>query len=330
MTFLPARLEWTRAEVQTRMYLVRHTVGPFQYTLRVPRNWEAVTPVANRVRSSRLAAFVAPFPVRAEIEVTVVHLAREVDPADFSENEILASGAEIVERRDVYGPTGWVADFASRRRRDGRTYVTRTTMAKDASALYQVHCSAVEEAYPALSDLFLAALASFRLTSPTHRTLAEKTRSYNYVDPYVFGFQYPASWNVVPEQSTLKLTSLRLDNQSGGRCAGRLYVTLQAARTIDPPAALRDTVTRITGTPADSLEFVRRGAPPIAGFDQSFETVLPVFKHVAMECRALLLTTDAARLAISVYGPHREISPAWWAVNKRAYEIVTDSVSVIL
>ena len=197
--------------------------------------------------------------------------------------------------------------------------------------LYRVDCTAAEVEYAALADLFLLALASFRLMEPTHRTVAEPTQSFRYVDPCPFLFQHPLSWSVVPEHLSRDAVTLRLDNLSGDRCAGRLYVALAPiARSADARAALSDLVFRIAGARIVAQDIQESERPPIEGLDSPVETVVPVALGAHdLECRALLARGGKVQLGIAVLGPSRSSSPDWWAVNKRTYEIVRDTMSVV-
>lgn len=301
------------------------------FTLLAPPGWTWRLPSESPYPAGLLLSLVdgAPGHVVAEIAVAADELPREVSPAEWVRNELERRGHAPVAQREQYGPLGAVADLLTRTEGPGGTFLARTNMVKDGPRLFTLTCQAREDVYPARAGDFFATLASFHLLHPEKKTLAEPLAPFCELYPSTFGFSHPASWRLVREAESETACDVRLDNVDGDRCAGRIFVQARAGGS--PRAMMPELLARIEATGV-----VPEGRPPLApcdppeGFVRAFSMVTPARRtDLDAEVRVSAFESEGTCLLLGLSGPARSLSSDWWAINKRAFEIVCESAYVV-
>lgn len=307
--------------------------GPpeWRYELAIPRTWRLENALYGDSRGFRsVARFVPSEGLDAEVLVSVGCYRRDVNPADWLDISWDLAGGVVVRRRDWPTPAGIMADVLVRHTVAGRPSLWRGTILKDRDRLFRVEARAAEEIYPGLAQDLFVSVASFRLLHPEGRPTAEPLFESSHDAPVVVRFQRLASWDAAPPKADNCGCELQVTTHDLGVEVGRITVEVRTPLTGRTPY-------RLAQECAEHLKnrgFQLRGAPvlpvePPAGF-LAAAIYAPTARHEGREFDSpiLLLQHAEALVALSLLGPARRESPEWWAINKRAFEIVRDSLVI--
>jgi hypothetical protein len=326
----PDKPALTSDDIARRMGGLRFTGSDderLHFEMLAPRGWTWRDPAEAKSPPGVLLSLVDESPGKAEISVTADELSREVSPAEWVKNRLERAGHSILAERQEYGAIGAFADVLTEAVGPEGRLLARTNMVKDAGRIFSITCAAREDVFPKRADEFFGSLASFKLLHPENAPLAEPLSTFTELYPAVFGFRYPASWRLVEEVAgTEEACDVRLDNFDGERCAGRIYVHARAAE--QPRKLVSGLFARLEQAGIRAL-----GRPDLApeaapeGFLKASSLVSPAtYQGDKMEIRAVVLEIEGLSLLLALGGPARAMSADWWAINKRAFEIVRASV----
>lgn len=229
------------AELTARYHRVRDERGrdpADHYHVVLPRHWETSGEPPARATDDE------PFTRHAlhgsageaTLEITTVHLPREVAGADWLELALSSLGHEIVHRVRTPTPGGDAADLLTRSEQDGARYVSRWRTIKDGRAdgarLFCLEARAAETRYRELAQDLYVAVHGFELLRPSAWPLAEDLRTYARATPGDFAVLYPRSWSASELHASGDAVALELHNDLGDVELGRISV-LCSARGVD-------------------------------------------------------------------------------------------------
>ena len=298
---------------------------------RAPSPWQPQPVEHETPRGSRpLARLVAPAGQSAGVRVDAIELDRDVNPADWLEIGYEASGAEILKRRVVFGPRGKVADLLVRCDGDNGPTLRRGMIVKDGPRMFRVEARAAEDAYAELAEDLLTCLASFKLLHPEGTPTAEPVVEENLAGPVPFRFQRLDSWQTVETGDNDQGTILHLASRHEEQDVGRITIEVRKKSpeeglqnlARDHAERLKAAGIHLTGAPVVPTE------PPERFQAAAVFTPSAKYDGHAFDSPVLLFESDEALAMVALFGPTRQESPEWWAINKRAFEIVRDSLNV--
>jgi hypothetical protein len=259
------------------------------------------------------------------VEVSVRAIDRELHPADLLDAELEENGAQVLERRIMPSPNGYELDVLYM---DASGTISRTRTLRDGNRLFEVTGSAPKEHFPNVAaDAFLA-LAGFRLLDPVGGTHVEQRLKWKEKQPQPIEFEYPESWEVMPVVQDDDLLALEITSEYQQSLTGRIQIEVhQAVPGVDALSilksfsdSLKDLGAHLSGAPVVP-------APPLPGFQQTrLYTPRVTFHDHQFDSPVLLLESPAAVIVLALLGTAKDHSPHWWAINKRAFEIVRDSL----
>jgi hypothetical protein len=299
------------------------------FTLLAPLGWRLIENGEGPSPPGLLVSLVLGAPRKAEIAVFVDDVPREVSPAEWTIHRLEQAGHTLWAKREEYTPIGAMADLLTRREDAQGTFIARTNMAKDGKRIFTITCQAREDEYERLADDFCVTLATFKLLHPERAPLAEPLSSYCYLWPVVTGFSYPESFRLDEEALSDTEYDVRLDNLSGDKAAGSIHVS---ARLDASPrrllAALHSKLQRLGAVFDDRPALEPEGAPK--GFTEASSVAWTGSDDGGdIELSAIAFSTDKATVLVSTWGPTRARAATDWMVQKRAFEIVRDTVYVV-
>ncbi|MFO0588702.1 MAG: hypothetical protein U0441_14225 [Polyangiaceae bacterium] len=267
----------------------------------------------------------------AEVSVIADEVPREVNPADWVSDRLASAGHAVIAARRKDGPSGAAGDLLTRVVTASGPHLARTNTVKDGARIFAVTCRAREDRFADLAADYLAVLASFTLLAPERAPLAEPLASFTAIHPAVVGFRHPRSWHNENERADLDAQDVRLDALHEGRCAGRIYVQARLPGRGQKSRLVTDFVERMRAEGmvlAASLDLEDGPAPE--GFDRASFAAVPSSREGApAELRVATFENEAALILVAVRGPSRASSSYWWAVNKRAFDLVVESLHAV-
>lgn len=331
----PTELPFAPAELKRDFWLCDHTRNQdpaLHFRILLPKSWKPVDVPSGSPSVEEPLAQVAYFRTedepRAEIDVDVMHLEREVEPSDWLDLYLEARGEQVVSRRDTDSPGGRVPDVLSRMEVEGEGAVlSRWLVLKDWQRLWVVQCRAYEADYPGFAPVFLAAFSGFKVLNPTDWPLAERLRSFSRPEPADFVFLFPQSWELaVDESSNANVLSLQLNNQIGGLAAGKIVFSTVATAVENSAQHLLNTYLdqlRANDIAMAGLELKPRMA--VDGFVETWEASGTARRGEGrVETRVVIGRRPEAWFLIALLGPTRESAAEVWAINKRAFYLTLE------
>lgn len=265
-----------------------------------------------------------------QIKVDVLQLFREASPADLVETQIEQMQAEILARRSAYGAGGEIIDALMKIVYSAGFLIRRTMTVKDGSRVFLITAEVTESAYSAVAEEILISLQSFRLLNPDGAATAETLIKHCQPMPIGFHFDHPKSWQITEAFSDQDHCVLNLNTEFEGNCAGRIIIevhrpdtTRSAINTIERYAnELQQMGIRHNGAPVIPIQ-------PTPNFTRAWAYApTTTFQEQPIDAPALVLEHPLALALIGLIGPSRQTSPEWWAINKRTFEIVRDSLKI--
>jgi hypothetical protein len=148
--------------------------------------------------------------------------------------------------------------------------------------------------------------------------------------PVSFHFDYPVSWQAMETFTGQDHCALNLINDYEGVCAGRIVLevhrrnaTQSAARMIQVyTEELQRMGVRRNGSPVISTK-------PTPDFAAAWVYVpAATYQEQSIDIPVLVFEHPLAVVLLGLIGPSKQTSPEWWAINKRAFEIVRDSLRI--
>ncbi len=303
-----------------------------RFSLVMPAHWHPLPLECNLLFGLRpLARWGANSGQRDEVHVDVIEMYRDVNPADWLEISYDAIGAKILQRRDAFGPYGKVSDLLVRFTVDDDARICRSILVKDGSKMFRVEVQVGESAYGELAEDLLLCLRSFTLLNPNGAPTAESVIEEKRDGDVPFLFQRFGSWPVRELVSDGRAKVLHLTSCHNEEVVGRIAIEVcRKSAEWGLQAIARDYAERLK-----SEGFHLQGAPivptkPPGLFDRAVLFAPPVsYAGHAFDSPVLLFEHDEALVLLALLGPTRQESPEWWAINKRAFEIVRDSLQIL-
>jgi hypothetical protein len=302
-----------------------------QFETAIPAGWVSESPRLLRHQSFLVYSTMRPKNrLDAELRVGAAKPGRDVNPADWLEITWGSVGSQIIHRRDFRAHGGTHADMLVKYSDEKGTWISRSTIVKDGPRLYYIEARAAPSTYSTLAEDFLMCLASFRLLYPNSSATAELLSETMCRTPVLVRFQRPEFWLCSPPSENPETNSIQLESRFDNADVGKITVDLH-----EPGNGT--SMYRMANGHADRLK--QRGihldgaaliplqaSPPYHGA-VLYSPVATENGH-EFEVPLLFLQHPTALVVLGLYTPSRNESPEWWAINKRAFEIVRDSLTI--
>lgn len=330
----PQRSELSRADLESRFRLITigHRDPRLAHQIIVPRQCEfmpaKLLAPANGGLFSPISRFESPADDRLAVTVSVSLLSRSAAPADWLRIELDQLRHVVVRRKDVTTSAGRSADVLTRITSDGRgRSIARHLVVADGPRVFRIEASVAESAYRLLAEDLMVAVASFRLVAAERAVGAEPLACTRLAGSGGRAVSHPASWKLEYGSTAAELSQGVLCSRFEGRDSGRICL-LRASRSDTDARALTGAFLRWlqqTGvhTRGAALHPVGRAAewPRIHFFDGGGTS-----DGAAFDTPALVFESADDWTLLGLVSPTYETSPQWWAINRRAFEIVRDSL----
>jgi hypothetical protein len=278
----------------------------------------------------------------ADLEVWGVHLAREIDPADWLDVWLEEQGMTVVSRKPQKTAGGVAGDAVATWDTEANPFAGRFFAMKWGARLFIVGLRAPREHYARFAEEHFLAMASLSPVDTSGGLLAEKVNEFGDPQPVPWKVLVPASWMVQPDSMAPTLSSFRctafpladtdrellFGKLSFGLAARSLFKTARAAAN-----AFLDAV-KENHTTIEQEEFVEEPAPE--PFDKAWALVSaaacsrPPLENFPCEVRCRVFRHDQVWFVAGVFGPSRDAGAIAWMQNKRTLDVLTSTLEVKL
>ncbi len=257
------------------------------------------------------------------LDVAVVKLSREVDPAHWLDTYLESLGLMIVNGREAPAEGGNIPDRLTVNPDPANPQVARWLALKNGPNLFLIQGRATVDTYKNYADTFFLALSQFTLLHPQKWPLAESLGTFSRHDPGNFVLMVPESWERIGDPLNHgEFLDVRYLNAGG---VGQLYFAAANRKAeITPEKMLADHLWGLLGTgikPTKPPKLEKR--PPLRGVPEMwecrFEAISP---EGPLELRTCLGQRDEWVYWWNLISPPKAKQPSLWAINQRAFEIL--------
>ena len=275
----------------------------------------------------------------ALISVSCTECDREVSPMDWLATRPEHRRSVILDRKDLHyagGTNSWILY----RLPSGRMGQANTV--KDGKRIFLIACSSSAGDYPKLADDFALAIRTFDLLAPERRVLAEDLRFHALPLSDQPRFAFPASWSfdaepLVPDtlhgmpaaSDAMKSAACRIVAHDQGRWMGEISVF---TRCRDDASVNSQKCLRAAVRVLESRHLRVRGACiiPLQGDKRFVGGCYSIVEAQSggsdYECLVTVLERASYLLTLLSVGPTKQSAAQAWAVNRRAAEIIRESM----
>jgi hypothetical protein len=264
------------------------------------------------------------------IQASICTISREVNPGDWLEMDLAQPGFRLLCARHLPTPAGVILDALVKIVDAGESRVHRYSVVRDGDRLFCVEAGSSEARYAEWAERILFCLSSFHLCHSQGRPFAEPILTSAHDAGVRWSFRHPASWEVLPMATDAGRCKARL--LSRGIAEQDTHLTVEITR--------RTTTRAIRRLAEEQADQWKRSGIHLAGAALISLQPPPSFQEAVLfnpsatrneqsvECVMLLFLHAEVVVALTLLGPSRHESPEWWAINKRAFEIVRDSLTI--
>jgi hypothetical protein len=266
-----------------------------------------------------------------QISVLMAIVDREVGAADLVETFIIRKGATILQKNETYGAEGRSADILSELEEGSEIHYCRSKTIKDNNRIFVIEGIAPKNVYLEKADEISLSLQSFHLVRGTPILTSEPLAKFSREKPYSVSFSYPASWQIFEAQDNGDKRIVYVSNDYQGITAGRIVIEVNCQKeNLD--------VVKLFRSYADNLQEqgIRLSGSliipmqPTSNFNSAWiYSPKAVYQNQSVDSPAIVFEASRFLVLLGMTGASRQVSPEWWAINKRAFEIVRDSIRII-
>jgi hypothetical protein len=287
-----------------------------------------------------LALFQRPEPL-ADLEIFGLHLPVEINTADWLDLWLAKHNMVAVSSKPLSTTRGLLGDCVCIWETPQGPFAGRFAALRWGGRIFLLTLRTPRNNYSAIADDFFVAAASFAPEQVDGRLLnGEVHQQVVIAAPVAATITLPASYKIEMDIADSRVSAYGGDQQAvadlpDDPAFGKINFLLAEASLADHPAkAAAIYLNPLMKNPITlgGDEFIEEAAP--APFDQSWMMVTPATFNppdappIACELRCRVMTHPKAWFVAGVLGPARHAAPIAWMRNKRALELITNSVEL--
>lgn len=313
------------------IFQYRNTVGTgFDFSIRLPESFTAY-PVVDKVPTREMPFTVLMTSHGADEDVQVivwgVLMHREINPVDWLDGWLSSQGMRPLDMQLAKSSYGVLANVLATGTSKGKTLLHRLATVKDGNRLLLLEARSSQAKAARMQEVFAGALTGFKFDKPTHERFAEPFAYQALPGATPLQVALPASW-----QSSLSPNApdggafFQAENMRGETSVGTILIVTSPAAN-DAPSLERVTLENLA---ANGIVLV----PDSGAFGTVESTPLPS-QIARLDARRgdlgldmTLLRAGAANVSVSaiLLSPERDRDFEAWAINRRAFEILVESL----
>jgi len=278
---------------------------------------------------------------KSYLEVTVAYEAieNEINGSDWLYHVLELMGETIIDKRTFFAESGEYVDVLTQKMYDTENMMSRYRVIKDSGTeseganFFLVKATCHEEDYSALNEDILQSITWFTLVNENEWKLAESLKSINADIPIHLSYYYPASWSVKQaEDSRPDLSHYVLSHIIEGKKQNMINLFFMVPEKEVTAQFISDTMFK-------RLESVFSIAPPVLNkatnkrnvkLEQLWHGQIEVYDNDKTNRNLLNIyvgRVESMWFYFELISPLPEQRFYDWAVNKRAIEIIINSLN---
>lgn len=262
------------------------------------------------------------------VAVRVALLTSDVGASDFVAIDAEASGHTVVQGRDWPGTRGCQAEIITRQTVEGQNWLTRSRAVKDGVRVFRVDASAPEQEFERCERDCAQTVMSFRLLHAEQRPCAEGMATARIGLPIRRVVKFPDSWRETARSEGDGSCELELLRSFDDRLSASIQIGAYQKREGESAHGhLRDYSNRLK-----SRGYRLAGAPILSTEAPAGSLAAYQYAPLARAAQgdlcvgAMLLELRHANVLLGFQGPTREGYPWCWAMMRRTFEWVRESL----
>ncbi|TDN52730.1 hypothetical protein EC843_102162 [Buttiauxella sp. JUb87] len=275
------------------------------------------------------------------LEVTIAYetIENEINGSDWLYHILDLMGEVIIDKRVFFAESGEYTDVLTQKMYDSENMISRFRVIKDSGMeaeganFFLIKATCHKENYVVLNEDILQSIAWFTLINENEWKMAESLKSINADNPEKFSFYYPVSWSVKQaEDSILGLSHYTLAHIIGHKKKNMINLFFMVPGKEVTAQFISDTMFKRLedifhiGSPTLKNVMNKRNVK----LDQLWTAQIEI-NNEDKKIRNLLTLyvgcTESLWFYFELISPHPDQSFYDWAVNKRALEIILNSLN---
>ncbi len=340
-TEFPIGQNFSKKELKERFHLIKdmpYNNPELAYKILIPKGWESESIQAeskdlNPNTLKPLAIFKGPEHGGANpfVQIQAVQLIREITAANWLRHYAIATERKLLAIKPI---SDNFADSVMEFLIDGHPFTARATASIDGDRLFFMLNLALSSTYDKLAEIFGVPVVSFNLQRGSSKKSIEKHIPYNLDE--IVRFNCPDSWKyrlVTEERPEGKEAADLFSHDPDGNVCGRMRVkSVERNVSSGVETQIQDTISEYRDGNVivdDLLESVEVEI----GSDRFDTGVVKAFSahvdgnEIRQEVWVAVIEVPEYYIVVSLLTPFREQDFFLWAINRRAYDIVLETLA---
>lgn len=307
----------------------------YQFSIMLPTSWKAYPQTIAQYPSEEMPvgligkASSADSGSLAEVDVWCALIPREMNPSDWLYRWLETQDYNIQASRVVPTEYGQLGDCIAHKEIDGKQHTCRLFTIKDKNRIFLLIEKTLSKDYKSHEETFLLAVQTFSLLNPTKEIYAEPFKEEEINAPYQVVIRFPRAWEKKVETIESKdEMSLSLMNREGSTLLGQMNVVLLSANLGLSFNDLLDTwigKLKANGLAVkgdiNSAKTIENGNKKITSWQGEASS-----EGTPVELQSTIIEHEKGFLMLNLITSPASTSYETWAVNRRAYEILYNTI----
>jgi hypothetical protein len=340
-TDFPIGQNFSEKELKERFHLIKdmpYNNPELAYKILIPKGWESESIQAeskdlNPNTLKPLGIFKGPEDGGANpfVQIQAVQLLREITAANWLRHYAIATERELLAIKPI---SDRFADSVMEFSIQGHPFTARVTASIDGDRLFFLFNLALASTYPKYEEIFGVPVVSFNLQKMSGKPSIENRLSYNLND--IIRFTYPESWKyrAVTEKHPKGREAADLFSfDPDGNLCGRMRVkTVDKGFSSGVEEQIEDTLSEY-GDGNVIVDDLLESVEVEIGSDRFDTGVVKAFSghiegnEIRQEVWVAVIEDPKYYMVVSLLTPFREQGFYLWAINRRAYDIVLETLA---
>jgi len=307
----------------------------YQFSVMLPISWKAYPQATVKYPSEEMPVALigkasnADSSSLAEIDVWCALIPREINPSDWLYRWLETQEYDVQASRVIPTEYGQLGDCIAHKEIDGKKHTCRLFTIKDKNRIFLLIGKTLSEHYKSHEETFLLAVQTFSLLNPVKEIYAEPFKEEEINSPYQTVIRFPSSWEKKVESIESKdEMSLSLMNREGSTLLGQMNIVLLSYNLGLSFDALLDTwigKLKANGLTVrgdiKSAKTIEQGNKKITSWQGEASS-----EGTPVELQSTIIEHEKGFLMLNLITSPATTAYENWAVNRRAYEILYNTV----
>lgn len=340
MDYFPIGKNFSREELTREFDLVRETPYENQelaYKILMPKTWKgefirAETKYLNPNTLKPLGIYKGPEQGGANpyVQIQAAQLVREITAANWLRHYAIVNDRNIIAIKPI---STHFADSVMNFLIEGHKFTARSTASIDGDRVFFLLNFALESVYEKYADIFGVCVVSFNIQNPSSKQSVENHVLYDLKQ--IVRFRYPESWKYkeVTEAPQGKAGVDLFNYDPDGNVCGKIRV-----KTVDKNVSqgvetqVKDTLDEYVEANVRSSRIIENANVEIGSY-RFTSAMVTAYKgaiegsEIEQEIWVCVIEDPEYFIVVSMLTPFRERLFYMWALNRRAFDIVLETLA---